>query len=362
MTKLGDSSGRDNNFNLIRFLAAGLVIWAHAFGMPDPPQLPFMNRAFGLGPGTLGVDIFFILSGFLISKSLDGKTLAEFIWARCMRIYPALWVSIIGSVLVAALVFSDEPPLRFLMSSTTLSYLAHNATLLPPVGVQVTLPHAFSVAYPDDRFNYSLWTLPFELGMYGVLAALGMSFGLRGRYVGALATLGVMAGLLAHDFDSAAPMLAVCGRLLYLFFAGAAAYALRARIVLSGWIAIGLACSIAAAMAITQVHFVRQAVLLLALPYLLLWVGLAPGGPLRLWNRFGDYSYGMYIYACPVQVALFSVGATTTGAGNFILTMLITLPIAAASWHVLEKSALRIPPPSFLLYKLARRVPSAAPN
>lgn len=360
MTRVGDFSGRDNNLNLIRFLAAGLVIWSHAFRLLDHPQLLLMNRAFGLGAGDLGVDIFFILSGFLVSKSLDGKTLAEFIWARCMRIYPALWVSIIGSALVAALVFSDEPPLRFLTSSTTLGYLVHNATVLPPVGVQITLPHAFS--YADGRFNYSLWTLPFELGMYGLLAALGMSFGLRGRYVGALATLGAMAGLLLHDLGSAGPMVGPYARFLYLFFAGASAYALRGRIVLSGWIAIGLACAIAAAVAITQEHFVRQAVLMLALPYLLLWLGLAPGGPLRLWNRFGDYSYGMYIYACPVQIALFSMGVTTTGAGNFILAMLITLPMAVTSWHVLEKSALRIRPPSFLVYTLVRRVPNAAPN
>ena len=351
-SRLGDFSGRDNNFNLIRFLAAGLVIWSHAFRLLDPPQVLLMNRAFGLGAGDLGVDIFFILSGFLIAKSMDGKTLAEFIWARCTRIYPALWVSIIGSVLVAALVFTDEPPLRFLMSGTTLSYLVHNATVLPPVGVQITLPHAFS--YADGRFNYSLWTLPFELGMYGLLAALGVSFGLRGRYVGALAALGAMTGLLLRDLGSAGPMVGPYARFLYLFFAGASAYALRGRIILSGWIVIGLACTIAAAVAITQAHFVRQAVLLLALPYLLLWLGLVPGGTLRLWNRLGDYSYGMYIYACPVQVALFSTGATTTGTANFALAMLITLPIAVASWHLLEKSALRMRLPSFLAYTPAR--------
>jgi peptidoglycan/LPS O-acetylase OafA/YrhL len=356
-TKLSAFSGRDNNFNLIRFLAATLVIWSHAFRLLDHPHLELVYRVFGLGAGDFGVDVFFVLSGFLVSKSLDGKTLAEFVWARCMRIYPALWVSIAASVLVAALVFSDEPATRFLTSRATVTYLMHNATLLPTVGAQPTLPHAF--AHEGSRFNVSLWTLPYELQMYGLLAVLGMTFGVRARYVGALAALGAT-GLLLHQLGLAGSPTAVYGRFLYLFFAGALAYTLRGRIVLRTWLAIGLIGAIAATIAVAQRYSLRQAVLLLALPYLLLWLGLVPGGPLRLWNRLGDYSYGMYIYACPVQIALFSTGAAVTAEGNFLLCMLITLPMAMTSWHAVEKRALRRPLPAFLTYTPARRAPTAA--
>lgn len=342
MSRLGDFQGRDNNFNLIRFLAATLVIWSHAFRLLAHPQLTFMDRSFGLGPGDLGVDIFFVLSGFLVARSLDGKTLAEFIWARCLRIYPALWVAIVLSVLVAALCFADEPAARFLTSGATVSYLWRNAILLPPVGAEIALPHAFP--YADGRFNLSLWTLPYELLMYGLLALVGKTFGLRARYVGALAAIGATTLILLHELHSPYHMVAPYGRFLCLFFAGALAYVLRSRIVLSSWIAIGLVCAIAATVAITRLHFVRQAILLLSLPYLLLWLGLVPGGALRLWNRLGDYSYGMYIYACPVQIALISTGATTTGGRNFLLSVLITLPLAVTSWHVLEERALRIRP------------------
>jgi peptidoglycan/LPS O-acetylase OafA/YrhL len=315
-----------------------------------------MNRAFGLGPGDLGVDIFFVLSGFLVSKSLSGKTLAEFIWARCTRIYPGLWVAIIVSVLVAALFFSDEPAARLLTSGATVRYLAHNATLLPTVGAQITLSHAF--AHEGGQFNVSLWTLPYELKMYGLLAAIGMTVGLRARYVGALTAIGATCILLYRL--GAGPLAGAYGRFLYLFFAGALAYTLRDRIALRTSVAIGLVCAIFATVAGTHLRFVRQTVLLTALPYLLLWLGLVPGGPIRLWNRLGDYSYGMYIYACPVQLALFSIGAAATGVENFLMTMLLTLPIAITSWHALEKRALRIRPPSFLAYALARRAPAAA--
>lgn len=358
MTRLGDFQGRDNNFNLIRFLAATLVIWSHAFRLLDHPQLTVMERSFGLGPGDLGVDIFFVLSGFLVSKSLESKTLAGFVWARWLRIYPALWVSIVLSVLVAALCFSDAPAARFLTSGATVRYIWRNAILLPPVGAEIALPHAFP--YADGRFNLSLWTLPYELGMYGLLALLGKSFGLRARNVGALAAIGAAILVLLHELHSPYHLLAPYGRFLCLFFAGAFAYALRSRIVLSSWIAIGLVCAIAATVAITQQHFARQAILLLTLPYLLLWLGLVPGGALRLWNRLGDYSYGMYIYACPVQIALISTGAAATGGRNFLLAVLITLPLAVSSWHALEKRALRIRPPPFLAHALGRRAPAAA--
>lgn len=355
MTRLGDYSGRDNNFNLIRFLAATLVIWSHAdFGPLGRGHVELVQRTFGLGLGDIGVDAFFILSGFLVSKSLDGKTLVEFAWARCMRIYPALWASIAISVLVVALVFSDQPALRFLASGSTVTYLARNATLIH--GAQLLLPHG--IPHANGEFNVSLWTLPFEVKLYGLLAAVGVTLGLRARYVGALAALGA-AGILLHDLGPAALHLGVRGRFLFLFFAGALAYTLRRRIVLRTWLAVALVCAIAVTVAVTNRYAVRQAALLLALPYLLLWLGFVPGGPLRLWNRLGDYSYGMYIYAYPVQVALIALGVTATVAGNFLLTALITLPVAMLSWHGLENRALHRPPPAFIAYRFPRRVPTA---
>ncbi|HJS92497.1 MAG TPA: acyltransferase [Steroidobacteraceae bacterium] len=357
MTRLDEFRGRDNNFNLIRLLAAVLVIWTHAaFGAMARGHIEAAYRFFGLRAGDIGVDVFFILSGFLVSKSLDGKTLAEFAWARCMRIYPALWVSITVSLVLVALVFSDQPALRFLTSGSTVAYLARNATLIH--GAQLTLPHAF--AHVDGEFNVSLWTLPFEVKLYGLLAVLGMTLGLRARYVAALAAIGA-AGILLQNLAPAALQFGVRGRFLYLFFAGALAYTLRRRIVLRTWLAVALAAAVAATVAVTSRYSVRQAALLLALPYLLLWLGLVPrGGPLRLWNRLGDYSYGMYIYAYPVHIALSSMGAAVTVEGNFLLTTLITLPIAIVSWHALEKRALRRSLPAWIAHTFARRVPTAA--
>jgi peptidoglycan/LPS O-acetylase OafA/YrhL len=95
------SKGRDNNLNLLRFLAAGLVIYAHSFGITgNIAREPFF-AAFGIGIGDIAVDVFFVVSGFLIAKSFLAKPLHVFLWARAMRIYPALWVSSLLFVVVA---------------------------------------------------------------------------------------------------------------------------------------------------------------------------------------------------------------------------------------------------------------------
>lgn len=354
--RLGDYRGRDNNFNLIRFVAATLVIWTHAFGLLDRTSFEPVFRALHLGAGDLGVDIFFVLSGFLVSKSWDGKTLSQFAWARFTRIYPGLWLSILATVLVAALFFADEPATRFLTSGPTIAYLAHNATMLPTIGSRMTLPHA--IAYQGGKFNLALWTLPYELEMYGVLALMGVTVGLRAPYVGALAALGVV-GVLLNKVGGAHLMSINRGRFLYLFFVGSFAYTLRRHIPLRTWLAAILVCVIALTLALTNRYAIRQAVLLAALPYLLLWCGLVPRGILRLWNRFGDYSYGMYIYGCPVQIALIATGTTTTSGANFLLAMLIAVLVAAISWHLLEKRALRLPLPAFLAFQ-GQRAPVPA--
>lgn len=337
--RLSDFRGRDNNFNLIRMLAALLVIEAHACGSTGHKEL--LQPIFGIGGGDLGVDVFFVLSGYLIAKSWTGKTWQEFAWARVMRIYPALWVSTFVSVLLVAAFFSGGPAADFLRRPTTISYLWRNATMLPHFGQQTNLPGAFSSAGYD--FNVSLWTLPFELQMYMLLALVGTLAALRAPYVAAIALAGAATVVTVHFFGIYSSQLDR-GRFLYFFFLGALAFTLRERVVLSGWIAGTFVGLIAVTWLITAPIW-RETATALVLPYLVLWCGYIPRGPLRLWNRLGDYSYGTYIFAHPIQMGLYALGIAVHWWSNMVLTIVIVLPLAALSWHNLEKRALAIPIP-----------------
>lgn len=343
--RLGDFHGRDNNLNLIRFLAASAVIWTHAFGFLRYNSLEPVKHTFGIGAGDVAVDVFFVLSGFLVSKSLEGKSPLQYLWARGARIYPALWISLVLTVAVVAFCFTPEPAVRFLRAHATTAYLLSNSTMLPGLGARLTLRHAF--AHAGDTFNVPLWTLPFELQMYGLLAVIGFTVGLRPHYAAAIALL-AMISIAMSKFGGEHWMTIDRARFLCLFFVGSLAYTLRRHIVLRGWIAATLLVAIVIAVMLTHQYAIRQAALLFALPYLILWSAWVPGGVLRRWNRLGDYSYGMYIYGCPVQAALVATGVTRTVGGNFVIAMLVTLPIAMASWHLVEQRALKTRLPAVL--------------
>ncbi len=113
MTLANVMRGRDNNLNLIRFLAATAVVYGHAFGVSGRDSLEPVYRLLGLGAGDLGVDVFFFVSGLLVTGSFFGKSIAQFAWARFTRIFPGLWFSIALCVLLAGLFFSPLPPLEF---------------------------------------------------------------------------------------------------------------------------------------------------------------------------------------------------------------------------------------------------------
>jgi peptidoglycan/LPS O-acetylase OafA/YrhL len=75
--------------------------------------------------------------------------------------------------------------------------------------------------------------------------------------------------------------------------------------------------------------------LVLALAYL-------PGGFIRHFNRFGDYSYGLYIYAFPVQQSIAALIPGVGVAAMIALSFVVSLLLSIMSWHLIEKRALAL--------------------
>ncbi len=126
------TEGKDNNFNLIRVVAAFGVLVDHSFavaiGSVDA-------RPFQIGPnidlGRLAVDVFFVTSGFLVTASLlRRQNTIEFLWARALRIYPALLVMQFLTVFGLGLFLTTIPWTSYLVSYDTLKYLVKNAILV----------------------------------------------------------------------------------------------------------------------------------------------------------------------------------------------------------------------------------------
>ena len=87
----------NNNLNAIRFILAGLVIYSHSFGLLglDEPVI------FGFTFGRFAVVCFFILSGYLISKSNFSSDNQSIYIYRALRILPVLIVAILFSKYIA---------------------------------------------------------------------------------------------------------------------------------------------------------------------------------------------------------------------------------------------------------------------
>ncbi len=342
------ASGRDNNFNLIRFLAAALVLYSHAYPLTATSGEPLEGLA-GFSLGHLAVDVFFAVSGFLVTGSLLGRgRLGAFVRARVLRIFPALVASSLLTAFVVGALHTSLPLAAYLRAPGTWHYALQDATCWPwPIvyglpGVFAHLPYPLAV-------NGSLWSLPFELDMYAGLALLGVLaytgprlLGVRGLRV--IVVAGAVVAIAAYTanetFEFANGFTARQGiRLTALFATGATFYVLRERIPLSGaWFAAALA-GLAAALVWGRAARVLYAP---GLEYVVLWLAFVPAGFLRRYNALGDYSYGFYLWAFPVQQ---SVMAWRPGASRLELTALAVVPtlaLAVLSWHLLESPMLAL--------------------
>lgn len=340
--------GRDNNFNLVRLLAAGCVLVSHSWPLSGTPGEPF-ERFAGFSLGHFGVDIFFVVSGFLVTGSLFSRgTLRSFVRARALRIFPALTVNSFGTALVIGPLVTRLPLAAYFSSPGTWAYAILNATTWP-WGVVWTLPGVYLGLPAGPPVNGALWSLPWELTMYALLVALGAAaLGAKPK-LGARGVRVVVFGLallatLGHGLNEGADLSRAFGvvqglRLVALFFTAASLQLLRDRVPLSGG-----AFAVALAALIASLRWQGYALVAypLLLSYTVLWLALVPGGVLRGYNRLGDYSYGFYLWQFPIQQWIVFTHPGISQPVLILCSLPAALAIAVASWHLIERPALAL--------------------
>ena len=125
-----------------------------------------------------------------------------------------------------------------------------------------------------------------------------------------------------------------------MFFVGAALQLYRHRIAFSSP---GLATGIVLLAACSVDTSLFALAFVSAGAYVVLCLAHLPGGWMRRYNRVGDYSYGLYIYAFPVQQLVAAVAPGIGVAGLFTASATGTLVLAVLSWHLVESPVLRRP-------------------
>jgi peptidoglycan/LPS O-acetylase OafA/YrhL len=341
MISLGAVRGRDNNFNLIRFIAAYAVLVVHGLALikVDPNNALVGIKNFNAAAAAL--DVFFFTSGFLVTGSLFGRAnIIDFAWARVMRIFPALWVMLLVTTTALGLFVGALSAHDFFASPVTHEYVMRGATLVN--GVKFELPGVFQNNPASSEVNRSLWTLPIEWRLYEYLAAAWVILALRPqwrarafRYATPAVALALTVAALRYFYLHGQREVALVPQAM--FFYGAAMQLWRDRIKLSILRLLVLLGALGLATVNKDVfHPVYMAVLgpvTLHFAYLF-------GGPIRAYNRIGDYSYGVYIYAFPIQQTLVAFIPGLTAVQMTLYASALALLCAVLSWHLLERPAL----------------------
>jgi peptidoglycan/LPS O-acetylase OafA/YrhL len=328
------------NFDFLRLVAAGTVMFSHAFliAYGDESREPLVML---LGThnnlGIFAVMIFLILSGFLVSRSAElSGSLGSFLWKRALRIYPGLIVCAVFLGFVVAPLFSSLGAKAFLHSDLGRDYVV--STVLWP-------GHEWQIDtvsfYPDPTGWLShviagtLWTVPQEILCYLLLAVM-VVFSLNRLKI--LLPFFVMVMLVRTEPEVwNKGMLSQFLFLLPSFLAGCILWHLRDRMN-GAWAVFGTVMTIITA-------FFGQQFMLFPLTAAYPFMYFATSRHVRLPSvaRLGDISFGLYLYGWPVaQICRAYLGESSPWWSVWLLSTLLTVPIAYASWHLVEKPALAL--------------------
>lgn len=334
------SIGRKNNFDFIRFLAATLVLLSHSYPLSGDINGDILFRLSN-GQWDLGgvaVGIFFIISGYLITNSfVYSKNIMVYLKSRILRIFPGL----IGVLLFSSLILGP-----FVTSLTINDYFHNNQTynylkamFLYPL--EWNLPGVFENNAYKSSVNGSLWTIPFEFMFYLFVAVLGL-LGLF-RFKTAILVIFILINYALIFKES----------VLSMFPSHFWGLEVKTIIELFAYFTAGMTIFIYRNLIVLDKHFAMLSIIVLFLSanyggmkelfvffgsYLILYFSYNPKINFSSFSKYGDFSYGLYLYAFPVQqLVTYMHGGKMQPIINFAIAFPSTLILAIFSWCVIEK-------------------------
>lgn len=332
------TEGHDNFFTPLRLVFASLVVLGHAYAIAlrDASLEPHMLYHYTFS--YLAVNLFFIASGFLVTKSMvyRGDT-PSFISARVLRIFPALAIHVLFVMFIIGPLATNIAWNDFFSSP---DWYLQPLMVLTFFETDMNLPGIFDTN-AEQFGSATLWTLRYEVIAYiGTLAVFSLGF-LRKKWMVlaqfVLPSIGWIIGTRFGIFEALPGTIENLFRFGIAYGLGAAIYAYRERLNF-GWITL--------AALITASYLLRKTeVLEVVMNAVLCWVIFRVAymkAPKWAWlQRIPDLSYGIYIYHWCVLQLLFYWFPQLSVMELFALTFPPTVALAALSWYIVEKPMLR---------------------
>lgn len=322
---------RSNNFTFLRFVFAWAVLIGHSFPITgngsDPISMLLLPHTW---IGEMAVSGFFAISGYLVTASFMQRSMGTYIASRALRLYPAIIVYSLIAILIIGPLSSSAPTKAYFQSNPWNNML--NATLWKWI---YNLPYAFSHNPLAGSTNGATWTLPAELRCYILIFILGF-FGAFNTRATANICLLTLLTFTAVNY----PFIPLFGTSpnyaspLTYFLLGSLFWINRSFVPLN-WV-LTAAAFISPFLGVwgQYFHYVY------ALCFIYIIFSVVYKAPHLDMDRFGDISYGVYIYSWPIQQMVWCPGQNAYI--NILLSTIIVFFIAYLSWHFVEKPALNI--------------------
>ena len=342
-----------NAFTIVRVVLATLVIFSHAFILTGHGGDDFTRIVLPAPVSAFAVLLFFSLSGFLVTGGLIRRGALSFAVARALRLLPGLSVMLLVTAAAGAF-FVAAPIAAYLGEPSLHRYLWRNLALL---GQAYSIVGVFPANPDADLVNGSLWTIPREVQCYLGLAVAGAIGLLRDRRVVLIAFIVLVAAHLIVPL-SIFPAFVPVRRLFVSFASGVVFYQWHDRVRLS-WLA---AVATIGCVLLLPKSELQTLALFLAATYTMFVAAMTASASIkRISSRLPDYSYGIYIYAFPVQQAVIATHLGLTPVANMLWTIVIVVALAAVSWHCIERPALALKPRFRRRTSLQTELQSASP-
>ncbi|MEQ1594029.1 MAG: acyltransferase [Casimicrobium sp.] len=345
MNEAVEERARYAGFDALRLIAAFGVLFSHVYATRG---LLLEEPLWKLIPGVLNVATasvccFFAISGYLVTQSFCHRSgsvrgTVGFVRSRILRIFPGYLTCIVATTFVGAFI-SSLSTREYWLAADTWRYLYSNLTLQN----FNTLPGVFAGNPAGSGVNGSLWTIPLEVGMYAMTLIYGLVLAWQGRWRALVAAASVLVWCVAwptrfvfYPHEGHAPCYAV---LCYVIGAVCAVWALKQRAVaLLGISALALlVASLHAGVAVDLSRvFAVAAVALMAL-----WLGRLGVPVLRQSTRWGDLSYGVFLYSSLVMQTLIWANPNISLYALMLASSMLSVVAAFLSWHLVERRALQ---------------------
>ena len=331
---------RQNNFDFLRLLFASTVIFSHSFPLTKNPEIISVLTNGQIGLGGLSVEIFFIISGYLILNSLKfSKTALNYFWKRCLRLYPALIVMLLFTLIILYAVYQGD---NLFLEKSFRSYVPNNLKLYT---TQYNVTGVFENNLYPNAINGSLWSLCYEFTMY-IFILLLFPFKNNKKVLFSILLIFFLFTTYAHYFNPALFLdafhkIKLESNLIYKLASYFIAGSLLSLIDLNKYNTLLIKLSLFALILASIIFNFYAKIAIIIVPVFILLIGLSFSKILNyIPNKIGDISYGVYIYGFLVQQTLMNYY-------NFnpyvlcVLSLIITYILSYLSWHFVEKKCIK---------------------